>query len=94
MQVTLDIPDELASALIPQGQDSARAALEAWGLEAYRQRRLSGYQLRTLLGLPSRWDLHALLKEHQISMYTLEDLEQDLATNEELRKKRQAEIPA
>ena len=94
MQVTLDIPDELAPALIPEGQDSARAALEAWGLEAYRQRRLSGYQLRTLLGLPSRWDLHALLKEHRIAMYTLEDFEQDLATNEELRKKRQAETLA
>ncbi len=94
MRVSLDIPDELAPALVPDGQDPARAALEAWGLEAYRQRRLSGYQLRTLLGLPSRWDLHALLKERQISMYTLEDFEQDLATNEELRKSRQAEIPA
>ena len=94
MQVTLDIPDELAPALIAEGQDPARVALEAWGLEAYRQRRLSGYQLRTLLGLPSRWDLHALFKERQISLYTLEDFEQDLTTNQELRKKRQAEIPA
>ena len=94
MRVSLDIPDELAAALTGPGQDPARAALEAWCLEAYRQRRLSGYQLRTLLGLPSRWDLHALLKEHQISMYTLEDFEEDMATNEELRKRRQAEIPA
>jgi hypothetical protein len=94
MQISLEIPDELAPALSAPGQDPARAALEAWGLEAYRQRRLSGYQLRTLLALPSRWDLHALLKEHQISLYTLEDVEQDLATNEELRKKRQAELPA
>ena len=94
MQVTLDIPDELAAPLTGPGQDPARAALEAWGLEAFRQRRLSEYQLRTLLGLSSRWDLHALLKERQISLYTLEDFEQDLATNEELRKKRQAEIPA
>ena len=75
-------------------QDSARAALEACSLEAYRLRRLSGHQLCTFLDLPSRWDLHAVLKKHQISLYTLEDFEQDLATNEELRKKRQAEIPA
>ena len=94
MHISLDIPDELAAPLISAGQDPARAALEAWGLEAYRQRRLSGHQLRTLLGLPSRWDLHALLKERQISMYTLEDFEQDLATNEELRKKRQSDMPA
>lgn len=93
MQVTLDIPDELAAPLADPGQDPARTALEAPGLEAYRQRRLSGYQLRALLGLPLRWDLHALLKERQISMYTVEDFEQHLATNEELRKKHQADMP-
>jgi hypothetical protein len=93
MQITLDIPDELASKLAP-GQNTSRAALEALGLESYRLRRISGYQLHTLLGLRSRWDLHALLKERQISMYTVEDFEQDLAANEELRKKRQPDIPA
>jgi hypothetical protein len=50
----LDVPDDLAAALAPDGQDPARAALEAIGLEAYRQRRISGYQLRTMLGIPSR----------------------------------------
>jgi hypothetical protein len=90
VQVILDIPDEFAALLTDPGQDPTRGALEAWGLEAYRQRRLSEYQLRTLLGLPSRWDLHALFKERKIDMYTLEDFEKDLATNEELRKKRQS----
>jgi hypothetical protein len=60
MQITLEIPDELAPCLIPAGQDPARAALEAFALEAYRQRRLSGYQLRTLLGIPTRWDFRWL----------------------------------
>jgi cobalamin biosynthesis Mg chelatase CobN len=86
MHVTLDIPDELASALVPQGQDPARVALVDWGLEAFRERRLSEYQLRTLLGLESRWDLHALFKERKVDMYTVEEFEKDLATNEELRK--------
>jgi hypothetical protein len=94
MQVVLDIPDELAAALTGPGQEPARAALEAWGLEAYRQRRLSEYQLRILLGLSSRWDLHALLKERKVDMYTLEEFEQDLATIEELRKRRQADSAA
>lgn len=87
MHVSLEIPDELASALIPAGQDPARVALEAWGLEAFRERRLSEYQLRTLLGLETRWDLHALFKERKVNMYTVEEFEKDLATNEELRKK-------
>ena len=94
MQIILDISDDLAQVLTALGQDPTRAALEAFVLQAYRQRRLSGYRLRTLLGLSSRWDLHALLKKHQIDMYTLEDFEKDLANNEELWKKRQAEIPS
>ena len=65
MHISIDIPDELSPSLAP-GHDPARAALEALGLEAYRLRRISGFQLRTLLRLPSRWDLHALLKERQI----------------------------
>jgi hypothetical protein len=80
MQITLEIPDELAAVLAGSAQDISRAALEAIGLEAYRQRRLSGYQFRTLLGIPSRFELDAFLKEHEVSTYTAEDFEHDLAT--------------
>ena len=78
MRITLEIPDELAASL--GGPDLSRAALEALGLEAYRHRRISAYQLRTLLGIPSRWALDAYLKEHQVETYTAEDFEHDLAT--------------
>ena len=94
MRVSLDIPDELAAPLTGSGQNPARAALEAWGLEAYRERCLSEYQLRILLGLPSRWDLHVLFKERKVEMYTLEEFEEDLVTIEELRKKRHADSAA
>jgi Uncharacterised protein family (UPF0175) len=86
MQVLLEIPDELAEPLTPVGQEPARAALEAFGLEAYRQRRISAYQLRTLLGIQSRYELDGFLKEHQVYDYTLEDFEKDLATNQALRR--------
>jgi hypothetical protein len=89
MQVTLDIPDELAAPLTSPGQDPARAALEA-----YRQRRLSGYQLRKLLGLPSRWDLDGFLKEHRVEKYTVEDWEKDWATIQEFREKRKLDRSA
>ena len=49
MRITLEIPDELAATLTPPGQDPARAALQALSIEAYRERRITGYQLRTLL---------------------------------------------
>jgi hypothetical protein len=79
MQITLEIPDEIGAILAGSGQDLSRAALEAIGLEAYRQGRLSGYQLRMLLGIPSRYELDGFLKEHQVYDYTVEDLEKDLA---------------
>jgi len=74
MQIRVDIPDELA------------AALEALGLEAYRQRRITGYQLRTLLGIPSRYQFDGFLKEHHVEKYTYEDFEKDLATIREFRE--------
>ncbi|HUE03387.1 MAG TPA: UPF0175 family protein [Bryobacteraceae bacterium] len=80
MRVTLDIPDELAASLAPAGQDPSRAALEAFALEAYRQRRLSAYQLRTLLAIPSRWELDAFLKDHRVESYTAEDFDHDFDT--------------
>jgi hypothetical protein len=94
VQITLEVPDELAPALAPSGQDPSRAALEAWGLEAYRQRRLSAYQLRTLLDISSRWDLDAFLKEHRVETYTVEELREDLATIREFREQQKLDRPA
>ena len=94
MQITIEIPDDLAGKLSAPGQDPARAALEAIAVEAYRQQRLSAYQLRTLLGIGSRYELDGFLKERQIYDYTLEDFEKDLAANRELRAKPKADSPA
>jgi hypothetical protein len=91
MQITLDIPNDLASNLAPPGQDPGRAALEALGLEAYRQDRISAYQLRMLLGFSSRWDLDAFLKAHQVETYTAGDFEHDLATIRQAEESRKAE---
>ncbi len=94
MQITVTLPDDLAAPLLPCGQEPARAALEALALEAYRQRRITGYQLRTLLGIPSRYELDGFLKQHEVYDYTIEDFDQDLATIRELNEKRKAERSA
>lgn len=94
MQVTLDIPDELAAPLAGPGQDPARAALVAWGLEAFRERRISAYQLRTLLGIESRYELDGFLKQHRVETYTVEEWEKDWAAVQEHRARRKADIPA
>jgi hypothetical protein len=94
MRITIEIPDDLAARLSASGQDPARAALEAVAVEAYRQQRLSGYQLRTLLGISSLYELDGFLKARQVYDYTLEDFENDLTANRELRAKQKADTPA
>jgi hypothetical protein len=91
MLVTITIPDHLAAALFPAGQEPARVVLEAIGLEAFRRRHITGYQLRLQLGIESRYELDGFLKEHNVYDYTVEDFEHDLATIAELEKKREAD---
>ena len=79
IQVTATVPDDLAVALKLTDHYPAGAALQAMALEAFRERRITAYQLRTLLDIPSRFDLEALLKDHAIETYTVEDFEHDLA---------------
>ena len=44
-----------------------------------------------LLGIPSRWDLDAFLKERRVETYTAEDFEHDMATIRRLEEVRNAE---
>jgi hypothetical protein len=78
MQVTLNVPDELLAAITPANGDPGRAALEAMALEAYRERQITAYQLRNILGIRSRFDLDGFLKLHEVETYTAEDFEHDL----------------
>ena len=77
MQITLHIADELLDSLAEPGRDPGRAALEALGLEAYRHRRISGYQFRTLPGIGSRYEFDGFLKQHEVEKYTVADFERD-----------------
>ena len=65
----------------PEVQGLSRVVLESIALEGYRSGRLSEEQVRRLLRLESRFDVHAFLKARGVYLnYTHEDLEQDLAT--------------
>ena len=78
MEITLTIPDELARQIIPEGLDPARQALEDMAVEAYRAHRLTGSQLRRLLGIPSRDDLDAFLKRRGVWLeYTVDDFRRE-----------------
>ena len=63
----------------------ASSSLEAIAVEAYRTGALTDSQVRRMLGLESRFQVHALLKEHHVPLhYTLADLEDDLQAQREL----------
>ena len=77
MEITLNIPDELAR-LIGGTGDIERRALEALALEEFRAGHLTKPELRRLLGFGTRMKLDEFLKAHDIfESYTLEDLERE-----------------
>ena len=61
----------------------SRFEMESLALEGYRRGNLSEEQVRRLLGLKSRFDVHALLKERGMYLnYSLEDWEEDVKFSE------------
>lgn len=86
MQVTFDIPDDLASEFLAVGQYPSRAALEALGVEGYRTSRFSEVQIREMLGYSTRMEVHALLAEHGVcGHYTPHDLDVDAEASDSIR---------
>ena len=85
MQITLELPEDIAQGLGSRWKDLPRAALESLALEAYRSRTLTAAQLRRLLGFQTRMQVDAFLKEHEIYDYTAADFEQDRETLRQFR---------
>jgi Uncharacterised protein family (UPF0175) len=78
MQVTVEIPDDLAQQIIPTGQDPARAILEDALVQAYREHKISGRQLMQALGIETRYELDGFLKARQVWIdYTPEQMAAD-----------------
>jgi len=85
MQITFELPEDIARRLQSRWKDLPRAALETLALEAYRSRALTAAQLRRLLGFETRMQVDAFLKEHEIYDYSVADFEQDRETLRKLR---------
>jgi predicted HTH domain antitoxin len=61
---------------------------QALAVEGYRTGALSEAQVRRLLGLETRFEVHALLKEYMVPLrYTQADLEEDLAAQRSIWNK-------
>lgn len=74
MTLTLDIPDRVAESLVADGKDPARVALESFAIESWRNESLTNAQIREMLGLKTRMQLDAFLKERGVFPdYTFDD---------------------
>jgi hypothetical protein len=77
MDVTIQIPDDLARRLGAAG-DLSRRALEALAVDEFRLGHITYAELRRLLGFGTRNALDCFLKAHGVlTAYTLDDLEQE-----------------
>lgn len=86
MQVTVEIPEDIARQLNSKWANLPRGVLESLALEAYRSGTLSAPQLRRLLGFETRMELDAFLKQAGVYLdYSLEDLNEDLETIRRVR---------
>ena len=76
MQITVQLPDDLAS-----HPNAAREALEAFAIEGYRTGALSPRDTRIMLGFSTSYQLDGFLKEHNVyeHSYSVEDLLEDAA---------------
>jgi hypothetical protein len=85
MNLTVEIPDDLAGRLSATGGDLSRRALEALALEEYKGGHLTEDELRRLLGFGTRYQLDGFLKEHDVWIeYSIEDFRREVASLDKL----------
>ena len=84
MQVTVELPDEIARSLAEKQPDLSRAVIEATAIEALRDGAISAGKAAEMLGI-SRDTMDGILKRAEVYLdYTLEDLERDRETHRAL----------
>jgi predicted HTH domain antitoxin len=85
MTIAIELPEDIAQRLAANPEELSRRALEALAVEAYKNETITAAEVRRMLGLPSRWETHAFLKEAGAFLhYDESDLEKDVETIERL----------
>ena len=79
MQITIELPDDIANQLQLQPANISRRILELIAADNYRQGRIGAAQVRRMLNFSSRWETYEFLKREKAYLpYTEDDLEQDV----------------
>jgi uncharacterized protein UPF0175 len=78
MNLTVEIPDDIAGRLSASGGDLSRRALEALLAEEYKHDRLTRPELQRILGIETSYELDGFLKAHDVWIeYTRDDAERE-----------------
>ena len=76
MQITIELPDDIANQLQPG--NISRRVLELIAADRYRQGQVGAAQVRQMLNFSSRWETYEFLKREKAYLpYTEDDLKQD-----------------
>lgn len=87
MHIDIEVPETIAQRLTEQWGDLPHKLLEILAVEAYKNEILTSAEVGRLLGLPSRWEVDAFLKQAGAYLhYTEVDLTQDRQTLQSLRE--------
>ena len=78
MEVTINLPEDVANVFLANGENIEREVLEATALEGYRSGRLSQAQVRRMLDLSTDMQVDAFLKKHEVYLeYDLNDIKRE-----------------
>ena len=78
MQVTIEVPEDIANQLAGDASGLSLAATEALAIEGVRSGKLSAGQARRMLGFQTRVQVDAFLKERGVYLpMTTQDVEHD-----------------
>jgi hypothetical protein len=87
MQITVELPEDIARHLGASHPDLSRAALEALAVEGARSGELTTAQVRRLMGFATRTQVDAFLKPHEVFLpVTAADVERDAETSRNYRR--------
>jgi len=85
INLSVEIPDDLARSLSAAGGDLSRRVLEAVALDEYQSGRLTKPELRQALGFATGYELDGFLKAHQVWIeYDEQDLVRERASLDRL----------
>ena len=85
MNLTVEIPDDLARSMSAAGGDPCRRVLEALALDEYKSGRLTKPELRHALGFATGYELDGFLKKHRVWIeYDAKDLARERASLDRL----------